>query len=111
MAEDKEQVAADGEFEATLIHGETYFLGNKCFLRGQPLTVTAAEKAQLEDNEHAGDILSLMHGDEVDTHVRMKFSFAPAGSGRDAGAERPRTRRSSGEDEPSPPRRVRQARG
>jgi hypothetical protein len=103
MADETEggAVANKVEVEATLVHGEVYYLGNKVFHHGKPVPVTDEEREMLEDEEHAADVLTV--GREGDSHVRLKFSFAPVGSGQDAVKSR------SEAEAPSPPRRVRAA--
>lgn len=69
------------EVEATLIHGEVYYLGNTRFNKGVPVPVTNEQRDQLEDVEHAADQLSFEGADGIETQSRSKFTFAAVGAG------------------------------
>lgn len=60
-------------YEATLVRGQTYYLGNKRFERGRPETVTAEEKAKLEAN--GVDRATVIAGDEKSVSILPKFKF------------------------------------
>ncbi len=58
---------------ATLIRGETYYLGTRRFERGKKQLVSASDKEKLV--EHAVDRLTVTDGGYKEVDVRQKFRF------------------------------------
>lgn len=64
------------KYEATLVRGEVYFLGNKEFRKGVAGRVTQAEKEHLE--KHAVDKRTVDNGPDPETREEVvfpKFTF------------------------------------
>jgi len=60
-------------YEATLVRGETYYLGSKRFERGKPVLVTLEEKAKL--NRNAIDRVTVQESGGTSGEDRQKFVF------------------------------------
>lgn len=60
-------------YEATLVRGETYYLGSKRFERGKPVLVTQEEKAKL--NRNAIDRVTVQESGGTSGEDRQKFVF------------------------------------
>ena len=60
-------------YEATLVRGETYYLGERRFDKGKPQIVTLVEKKKLEDR--AVDRFTSISGDQKEITEKPKFKF------------------------------------
>lgn len=60
-------------YEATLVRGETYYLGSKRFERGKAVLVTPEEKAKLQRN--AVDRVTVQESGGTSGEDRQKFTF------------------------------------
>ncbi|QIG76084.1 hypothetical protein EVC24_063 [Rhizobium phage RHph_I4] len=81
-----DQEAVPEYFNATLIRGSTYMYKGVTFRRGEPLKVTPATKAYLEEN--AFEDVMVGEGEDMEVERRPKFDFTVPG----APAKAPRTR-------------------
>lgn len=62
-------------YKATLVRGNTYYLGNQRFDKGKPVNVTTAQKEHLD--EHAVDVLTLKSNEGAEAVYKEKFEFEP----------------------------------